>query len=76
MLAALVLVFAEPNNFLGKEFEFAPRLGPFLALAFFGFVMGVLGHLFNSKTMVVTGIVIVFLAIIALPIVLFLSGRG
>jgi hypothetical protein len=76
MLSSLVHVFAEPNNFLGKEFEFAPRLGPFIALAFLGFVMSVLGHLFSSRTMVVAGIVTVFASVLLLPLVLFLSGRG
>jgi hypothetical protein len=76
VLSALVLIFAEPNNFLGKDFEFAPRLAPFLALAVFGFVFAVLGHLFSSKLMVVAGIVMVFASVILLPLVLYLSGKG
>jgi sulfite exporter TauE/SafE len=76
MLSSIVLVLAEPNNFLGEDFEFAPRLGPFLALAFFGFIIGVLGHLFSSKTMVIAGILMVFASVLLLPLALYLSGRG
>ena len=47
---------------------------PLIALAVGGFVLGVLGHLFKAKTMIVTGILLVFLAVVGFPIVLYLRG--
>lgn len=64
------------DNFLGKEFHFEPRPGPFIALAFIGFVTAVIGHLTASKTIIVTGIAMVFAAILFAPLALYLSGRG
>ena len=48
---------------------------PLIALAVGGFVLGVLGHLFRVKTMIVTGILLVFLAVVGFPIVLCLRGE-
>ena len=73
-MATLAFVFAE--NFLGKEFDFAPRIGPFIALAVIGFVTAVIGHITQTKTIVVTGIALVFAAVLFAPLVLYLSGRG
>jgi sulfite exporter TauE/SafE len=73
-LLALATVFAD--NFLGKDFKFEPRLGPFIALAVIGFVMAVIGHLTASKTIIVTGIVLVFAGVLFVPLALYLSGRG
>jgi hypothetical protein len=64
------------DNFLGKEFKFEPRPGPFIALAVIGFVTAVIGHLTASKTIIVTGIALVFAGIIFAPLALYLSGRG
>jgi sulfite exporter TauE/SafE len=73
-LANLPAVFAD--NFLGKDFQFQPRLGPFIALAVIGFVIGVVGHITQTKTMVVVGIAMVFAAVLFVPLALYLSGRG
>jgi hypothetical protein len=63
-------------KFLGKEFEFEPRPGPFIALTVVGFVIAVLGHLTASKTIIVTGITLVFDGVLFVPLALYLSGRG
>jgi hypothetical protein len=73
-LATLAAVLAD--NFLGKDFEFQPRIGPFIALAVIGFVVAVVGHITQVKRLVVTGIVLVFAAVLFVPLVLYLSGRG
>jgi hypothetical protein len=73
-LTALAVVFAD--NFLGKDFEFAPRLGPFIALAVIGFVIAVIGHITQTRLMIVVGIGMVFLAVLFVPLALYLSGRG
>jgi hypothetical protein len=73
-LLAQAALFAA--NFLGKEFKFEPRPGPFIALAVIGFVTAVVGHLTASKTIIVTGIALVFAGILFAPLALYLSGRG
>ena len=73
-MLALAAVFAD--NFLGKDFKFEPRPGPFIALAVFGFIVAVIGHLTASKTIVVTGIALVFCSVLFIPLALYLSGRG
>lgn len=73
-MATLAAVLAD--NFLGKDFEFQPRIGPFIALAVIGFVVAVVGHITQVKRLIVTGIVLVFAAVLFVPLVLYLSGRG
>jgi uncharacterized membrane protein len=41
-----------------------------------GFVAAVLGHIYQSKTVVIAGIVMVFAAVLILPLGLYLAGRG
>ena len=72
-MTTLAAVIAD--NFLGKDFEFQPRIGPFIALAVIGFVIGVIGHLTQVKQLIVTGIVLVFAAVLFVPLVLYLSGH-
>ena len=45
-----------------------------IMLAVGGFILGVIGHLVQSKTVVVTGIVLVFAALVAFPVVLYVRG--
>ena len=45
----------------------------FVALVLLGFAVGILGHLFKVKTMVATGILMIFLATVALPVWLQLT---
>jgi hypothetical protein len=72
----LLLAAQHAHDFLGKEFKFEPALGPFIALGVAGFVAAVIGHIYNSKTVVIAGIVMVFAAVLVLPLLLYLSGRG
>jgi drug/metabolite transporter (DMT)-like permease len=74
LLALSAVFFAA--NFLGKEFHFQPRAGPFIALAVVGFVTAVIGHLTASKTIILTGIGMVSAAVLLVPLALYLSGRG
>jgi hypothetical protein len=71
-VTALLTIVA--TKFLDKEIEFEPRPGPFIALAVAGFVIGVIGHLTASKTIIVTGIALVFAGIIFAPLAAYLSG--
>jgi hypothetical protein len=52
---------------------FDPSPLPFIALMGLGFVVGVAGHLYGSKTAVATGIGMIFLATVLLPLGLYLS---
>ena len=47
---------------------------PLIALAVGGFIIGVLGHLFRAKTMIVIGILFVFIAVVGFPVVLYIRG--
>jgi tellurite resistance protein TehA-like permease len=69
-----LLAQALNRDVLGKEHLFSSWYTPLMALAVVGFVTGVLGHLFSSKTMVVAGLSMVFVALLLFPI--FLYARG
>ena len=73
-MPTLIAVLA--TKFLGKEIEFEPSPGPFIALAFVGFVVGCLGHLMQSKTVIVTGIMLVFAGVLFAPLAAYLAQRG
>ncbi len=47
---------------------------PYVALMVVGFVIGVLGHLSRSKWLVAVGIVLIFLAALAFPLILNFQG--
>ena len=54
---------------------FAPDLLPFIALMGLGFVVGVAGHIWRSNTAVATGIGMIFVATLLLPLGLYLNDR-
>jgi hypothetical protein len=45
-------------------------IGPYVALMMAGFVIGIVGHLFRSRWLVALGIILIFLAALALPLAL------
>ena len=47
---------------------FAPSPAPFVALMALGFVIGVAGHVYKSRPMVATGIGLIFIATLLLPL--------
>ena len=47
--------------------------GPYVGLMIIGFVVGALGHLSRSRWLVTIGIAIIFLAALALPLILNLQ---
>jgi hypothetical protein len=59
---------------LDKEHLFENWRAPLIALCVGGFVLAVCGHVFQSKTAVVTGIILVAIAVVVFPI--FLYARG
>jgi hypothetical protein len=55
---------------------FEPSPLPFIALMGVGFVIGVAGHVYKSRTAIATGIGMIFVATLLLPLGLYLSdGR-
>ena len=52
---------------------FEPSPLPFIALMGLGFAVGVAGHIYKSRTAIVTGIGMIFVATLLLPLGLYLS---
>ena len=48
---------------------------PYIALMGLGFVVGVLGHIYHSRTVIATGIGMIFVATILLPLGVYLSDN-
>ena len=73
MLGPLIAQFLDPDK--GPEPTGDWRIEPeaFMALLIAGFVIGTLGHIYKSKTAVATGIVMIFMATVGLPIYLQLT---
>jgi hypothetical protein len=54
---------------------FEPDPLPFIVLMGIGFVLGVGGHIYKSKTAIAAGIGMIFVATILLPLGLYLNDR-
>ena len=54
---------------------FDPSPAPFVVLMAVGFVVGAAGHLYKSKTLIATGIGLIFMATLGLPLGIYLSDR-
>jgi hypothetical protein len=52
-----------------------PSPVPLLALIGLGFLVGVCGHVLRSKTTIATGIGLIFLGSLLLPLLVYLSDR-
>lgn len=50
---------------------FDPQPGPFIALMALGFLIGTAGHVYKSKTMIATGIGLIVIATVGLPLALY-----
>ncbi len=50
---------------------FAPSPVPFVALMALGFLVGVAGHVYRSNAVIATGIGLVFIATLLLPLALY-----
>jgi hypothetical protein len=75
VLAALVPVMAQflPDDGPGQSGDF--RVSPtfFLVLLGLGFLIGTLGHIVKSKTLIAAGILLIFAATIFVPLAYTLS---
>ena len=52
-------------------FAFSPSPLPFIALMTLGFVVGVTGHVYRSRALVVSGIGMIFVATLLLPLAIY-----
>jgi hypothetical protein len=52
-------------------FAFSPSPVPFIALMALGFVVGVTGHVYRSRPLVATGIGLIFIATLLLPLAIY-----
>jgi hypothetical protein len=70
VLAALVPVLAQflPEDGPGQSGDFQVSPTFFLVLLGLGFVIGTLGHIVKSKTLVAAGILLIFAATVFLPV--------
>ena len=62
-------------DFLGRDTPFEPGPGPYIALMGLGFVLSIVGHIARSKTLIVAGILIIFSAIVFVPVAVYLTTR-
>ena len=53
--------------------DFGASPTPYIVLMGFGFVVGVFGHLIKSRTLVATGIGLIFLGVLLLPLITNIS---
>ena len=52
-------------------FAFSPSPLPFIGLMALGFLVGVTGHVYRSRPLVVSGIGMIFVATLLLPLALY-----
>jgi hypothetical protein len=52
---------------------FAPSPVPFVALMAVGFVVGVAGHIYGSRPLIASGIGLIFIATLLLPLAIYAS---
>ena len=73
MLTLVIAQFLDKGEGPEQTGDFSVDPKAFLVLLLLGFVVGTLGHVYKSKTMVATGIAMVFLATVAIPVFLSLT---
>jgi hypothetical protein len=68
------LTIANEDSFPAVVFlAFSPSPVPFIALMALGFVVGVTGHVYGSRPLIATGIAMIFIATLLLPLALYVT---
>ena len=70
MLWALIAQYLDPDKGPRPRGDWRIEPEAFLALLIAGFVVGTFGHIYKSKTVIATGILMIFLATVGLPVYL------
>jgi hypothetical protein len=73
VLPAVLAQFLDPDRGPEPSGDFRVEPEAFVALLLAGFAIGILGHIVKVKTMVATGILMIFLATVGLPVWLQLT---
>ena len=73
MIAPVIAQLLDPDRGPEPSGDFRVEPEAFVALLLAGFAIGILGHIFKAKTMVATGILMIFLATVGLPLWLQLT---
>ena len=68
LLAQFVAQFLDPDRGPEPTGDWRAEPEAFMLLLLAGFAVGILGHIFKVKTMVATGILMIFLATVGLPL--------
>jgi hypothetical protein len=71
-MLALLLADVLP---IPRNFEFSPDPEPYIAIFGIGFFIAVLGHISSSKTLIATGLLLIFMSTVLLPLAIYL-GQG
>ena len=69
-MLALLLADVLP---LPRNFEFSPNPEPYILILGIGFAVAVLGHISQSKTLIATGLLLIFLSTVLLPVAIYLG---
>jgi len=72
-LVAVIAQFVDPSKGPGQSGGFQVDPTYFIVLFFAGFLIGGLGHLYKSRTMVTIGVAFVLLATLFLPLALAIT---
>jgi hypothetical protein len=66
----LLADFLDPNQGPEQTGDFKVSPGFFIVLLGVGFLLGAIGHLYRSRTLVAIGVTLIFLATVLIPIAL------
>ncbi len=67
-MLAVLAQFLDPGKGPEQSGDFQLSPTPFITIILLGFLIGGLGHLYRSKTMVAAGILMIMLATVLLPL--------
>jgi hypothetical protein len=73
VFAAVLAQFLDPERGPEPSGDFRVEPEAFVALLLAGFAIGIIGHIVKVKTLVATGILMIFLATVGLPVWLQLT---
>jgi hypothetical protein len=59
---------------IDRNFEFSPDPGPYIVVFAIGFMIAVLGHIAQSKTLIAAGLLMIFMATVLVPVGIYLGG--
>jgi len=70
-MLALLLADVLP---IPRNFEFSPDPGPYIAIFGIGFMIAVLGHIAQSKTLIAAGLLMIIGSTVLLPLGFYFGG--